>query len=536
MSEDLPPAAHPQRNLTLVLALTLAAGLLARVSNLPLHLTRPMNSDAALFLSEARAQLAGGARLDPLWPPLYPLASALAAGPGGDLEMAALTLAVLAGTLAPLPVFLLGRRLFGPWAACFGALAVALLSPLVFWSCQAYPETLFILTLYSLLALFWVRRSDGGPGTCFVAGLLAGVAYLLRPEGFAYAPLLAGWLLADPARDATAHGRARTAAALLAGFALLAAPCLWRLHSQLGHWTVSGKTGWNLLVGDRVLGKDYDQLAWSLSSDGKEIACNRAMRELTVAQVARERPAELARRYAANVRRLLGQLADSLGWVMTALAVVGVVAAAREPAALAFLAIACAPLMALPLFFIDGRFVTLALPALVLLAARGVDHAAGVLSPSPARRRLVWTLLCAVALVPHALTATAIAMAAPQVRLAPRAGDEYRQVGLWMRQHCPAGSRTTNVWVAFHSGLTPVQIPFGGYHQTLEYLARQGCDFLVVDRRTADRGWLPESSLAFAFLLRTERPPQELEPLYRWNAQPEFEVRVYRIRREGMRL
>ncbi|MBI4869291.1 MAG: glycosyltransferase family 39 protein [Candidatus Wallbacteria bacterium] len=514
-----------------VLAAALAAGVLARISNLPFHLTRLMNSDAALFLNEARSQLAGGPGLDPLWPPLYPLAAAALAGKGGDLETAALGLSLAAGALAPIALFLLGRALAGARVAEFSAVGTALLAPLVFWSCQAYPETLFILTLYSLLSLFWHIRSSPSPAPFFLAGMLAGAAYLLRPEGFVYGPMLALWTAVHRPEGQPARTRWRAAAALAAGFALLATPYLARLRAELGHLSVSGKAGWNLLVGGRALGEDYDRLAWSLTPDGKEIACRRAMRELTLGKVLLQKPAELGRRYAVNSWRLAGQLVESLGWVTSALVGVGIVALAAEPAVLLLLGVACAPLAALPLFFIDGRFVVFALPALLLLAGVGLERSAALVSSRQSTRRLAWMLLAAAALVPHALAAAAVASAAPAASQAVRAGEEYRQVGTWMRLNCPPESKTTHVWTAYHAGLQSVQIPFGSYSEVLRYLRSQGCNYLVVDKRNAARGWLPESTTALSFLLQTDRPPLDLEEVHCWKVQPEYEVRVYRLKK-----
>ncbi len=511
----------------LFLLLVTALALTVRLSNLPYHQARLLNSDAALFLAEARSQLAGGPALDPLWPPIYPLAAAALARGQDGLERSAVALALGAGALGPLAVYLLGKRLLGIPAACFGALGSAVLFPLGFWSCQAYPETLFILCLYLLLALFHAPRPRAP--RALACGALAAAAYLVRPEGFALVPLLGAWLVLDPGRGPDRRARGLAVGLLAVGFLVVAGPYLLRLRAELGHWAVSGKAGWNLQVGDRVLGRDYDRLAWGLTPDGKEVASARAMRELTLGQVLRERPGELWRRYRVNARALVAALVDALGMAAVALAGLGALSLVARPGALLYLATAAAPLAALPLFFVNQRFVIFALPALLLLAGAGIEAAAARLAHAERGRRLLRAVLTVAALLGHVQLDAAVAGQARAVQGGFRQGEEYRLAGEWMRQHCPPGSKTTNVWVAFHSGLEPVQLPLAAYQRTLAYLRARGCDFLVVDRRAAEKGWLPESSPVFSFLLTAQAPPPELEEVMRWAGRPEFEVRVYRI-------
>jgi hypothetical protein len=550
----------------LFLALVVALALAVRLSNLPFHQARLLNSDAALFLAEARTQLAGGPPLDPLWPPIYPLAAAALARGQNGLEASAVTLALLAGALGPVAVFALGKPLLGVPAACFGALGSAVLFPLAFWSCQAYPETLFILCLYLLLAFFLAPGPRALALRYAGCGALAGAAYLVRPEGFALLPLLAAWLAFDPERGLDRRQRALALGLLSAGFLVVAGPYLLRLRAELGHWAISGKAGWNLQVGDRVLGQDYDRLAWGLTPDGKEVASARAMRELTLGRVLQDRPEELWRRYRVNARALASTLLDSLGLAAAALAVLGALSLAARPGAVLYLATAAAPLAALPLFFVNQRFVSFALPALLLLAGAGIEAVARV-ARAERSRRLLRVVLTVAALLGHVQLDAAVAGQARAAQGSFRQGEEYRIVGEWMRQHCPPGSRTTNVWVAFHSGLQPVQLPLAAYPRTLAYLRSRGCDYLVVDRRNAEKGWLPESSPVFSFLLAAratpalrlearglrleeglaspvkssrlaakigdsssaQTPPPELEEVIRWTGRPEFEVRVYRL-------
>jgi 4-amino-4-deoxy-L-arabinose transferase-like glycosyltransferase len=140
----------------------------------------------------------------------------------------------VAGTLAVLVVYLLGRRLAGPRAGLVAAALAAAYPPTLFYTSLLSGEPLAILTVpAAVLAFLWAADRGRSPWAWAVPGLLLAATAMLRPEYVALAALLA--LLATlvvarrsgPLRGLAAGGlMAVTFAAALAPWAAIASNAL----------------------------------------------------------------------------------------------------------------------------------------------------------------------------------------------------------------------------------------------------------------------------------------------------------------------
>lgn len=88
----------------------------------------------------------------------------------------------LLGALTCIPVFLIGRRLGGDVAGVLAALGVALHPILLYMTGWVYSETLFLLLLWTGLWLFVRILDAGAPRYALLAGVVLGIATLVRPE------------------------------------------------------------------------------------------------------------------------------------------------------------------------------------------------------------------------------------------------------------------------------------------------------------------------------------------------------------------
>jgi hypothetical protein len=135
----------------------------------------------------------------------------------------------LAGALAVLVVFLIGRRLAGPWAGVAGAALAAVYPPAIFYTGLVMGEPLAMLTASgAILAFLWAADDGRSPWVWAVPGALFGLTAYVRPE---YLPLTALFALLALAVVAWRRGMARglAAGALLAlAFAAVIAP--WTVH------------------------------------------------------------------------------------------------------------------------------------------------------------------------------------------------------------------------------------------------------------------------------------------------------------------
>jgi len=182
--------------------------------------------DGIALAETVRSAAAGhfGALLDAVHPPLAAALATPLAAAGLDPVTALAVVAVLASTLAVLPLHSLARRAFDEDGANAAALLYAVTPPLVRIGSTAFGEPLlFLLGLLSLDAAHRALRHWRPARDAAWAGVFAGAAYLGRLEALALLPLLLGATLAPGAGRPWKNRLAGFAAALL-GFAFLAGP------------------------------------------------------------------------------------------------------------------------------------------------------------------------------------------------------------------------------------------------------------------------------------------------------------------------
>jgi 4-amino-4-deoxy-L-arabinose transferase-like glycosyltransferase len=111
---------------------------------------------------------------------------------GGVSPVTARIAVALLGTLAVFVVFLLGRRLGGPWAGLAGAALAAVYPPTIFYTSLFSSEPLAMLTVAAgVLAFLWAADRGRPLWAWLVPGVLFGLTAYLRPEYVLLTALLA---------------------------------------------------------------------------------------------------------------------------------------------------------------------------------------------------------------------------------------------------------------------------------------------------------------------------------------------------------
>jgi 4-amino-4-deoxy-L-arabinose transferase-like glycosyltransferase len=175
----------------------------------------------------------------------------------GDVDPTAARIGMaVAGTLAVLVVFFLGRRLGGPVAGLIGAALAAPYPAPIFYTGLLSSEPIAMLTVAgALLAFLWAADEGRTPWAWLVPGALFGLTAYLRPEYLLLTALFALLALVLMARRRGLARGALAAAAIVAAFALVIAP--WTIHvsNDLGRFVpVSTGGGKALFIGTYLPG------------------------------------------------------------------------------------------------------------------------------------------------------------------------------------------------------------------------------------------------------------------------------------------
>ncbi len=143
-----------------------------------------------LITGHGYSELAG--TLDVHLPPLLPLLSAGLLQLGFGPEWATATIHIVTGALLCLPIYGLGRAMYGRRVGFIAAILVAVYPALAAWPFLwgTMTESPFLLCTFSGIWAIWQALHTGRPAWYAAVGLGFGLSYLTRPEGLTYFAVL----------------------------------------------------------------------------------------------------------------------------------------------------------------------------------------------------------------------------------------------------------------------------------------------------------------------------------------------------------
>ncbi len=479
--------------------------------------------------------------------PGYPFLSAVFYLITGNLEIASDICYVLFGTALMVPLYLLARRIYsreaGYIALLLAAVFPALTGTILFWGTMTEPPYYFFAygAMFALLAGMERRRA----WAVLLAGLAAGAAYIVRPEGIAYFAILLFYLLVIRLFEKRLFTRraALEILCLLVGFALVFMPYMIYVRLETGAWMVSEKAGvtfvtsWRLAYGDTAA---FDKATWGLDSTGLEVFFfSRESYHVSMVEVILQDPMEFARLVYQNVLALLSQAFSPRMFPYFFLPLVGLAlfgeawSRARAKREL-LLILSLLPVMAFLVFFIQERYIAALLPTLILWLAAGLVRLGewvagtarwlfGASDGSRWRRWGTW--------LPTLLIVAMLVVALPRVMNNTARGSfryAHKTVGLWMKDNL-ATTRDTVIMarypaIAFYADAQWEPTPNATWPEVLRYARHVGADYFVLDSREVDK-LRPQ----LAFLLDESQTPPELERVH-VDTSEGAQLVVYRIR------
>ncbi|MBC7258330.1 MAG: glycosyltransferase family 39 protein [Chloroflexi bacterium] len=488
--------------------------------------------------------------------PGYPFLSAVFYLITGNLETASDICYVLFGTALMVPLYLLARRIYsreaGYIALLVAAVYPALTGTILFWGTMTEPPYYFFAygALLALLAGMERRRA----WAVFLAGLAAGAAYIVRPEGIAYFAILLFYLVVIRLGEWIAGRRAanpplqarRVALELLClavGFALIFMPYMIYVRLETGAWMISEKAGvtfvtsWRLAYGDTVA---FDKATWGLDSTGLEVFFfSRESYHVSMVEAILQAPAEFVRLVYQNVLALLAQAFSPRMFPYFFLPLVGLglfgETWSRTRAKREFLMLlSLLPVMAFLVFFIQERYIAALLPTLILWLAAGLvrlgEWVAGtarlLFGASEAPRWRRWGTW-----LPTLLIVAMLVVALPRIMDNTARGSfrfAHKTVGLWIKDALPT-TRDTVIMarypaIAFYADARWEPTPNATWPEVLRYARHVGADYFVLDSREVEK-LRPQ----LAFLMDKTQIPPELELVHVDTSEGET-LMVYRIK------
>ena len=159
----------------------------------------------------------------------------------GDAERAAVAVSVAAGALAVGALYLLLRAAFDRRVAAIGAFLLAV-HPSALELTDLQSDALYLALFLASAALLWRAYAAASARLAFAAGLVAGFAYLTRPEGLG--TLVVGVALCAlevARRHWSVSQAARVAGALVLGGVLVMSPYVAFLSARSGGLVLTGK-------------------------------------------------------------------------------------------------------------------------------------------------------------------------------------------------------------------------------------------------------------------------------------------------------
>lgn len=492
-----------KRGVSLIfLGISFLIALLIRLSLLE-HFQSPLVGDAAVY-----GKIAWGIRngqglhwWSVVWPPFYPFMIILFSLVVGSLESAASAVSLVLGSLIVVPFFFLARKTLGYRAAYLGTFLVIFFPALVAISASSLSEATYTFFLLLTLLLGWLLVTQRSLLHAFLFGLLSGICYLTRPEFLvAFALLLLVFLIIEIRKRV--RRKPKTVVLFLVclvGFLILVFPYVNFMHSQTGHWILSGKTAHNILKqkaysrGLDYLGqrKAFAEVVDGLTPEG-EIKGRVLLGEESILSYVTS--SGFVAGYLTNTWK--GVKGVNLFLLLFLLLSLFYVFSWKIDKAhwekRVFLLCAFSPILTMPIFFSPaGRLIQPYAPLLILLSVAGILNIRKALAKFPKKSGQsislgAFAVLLAVAFLSVLAWAQAAAMARNHeatFRNLKLESEEFKKLGLWADRILPKDAAVMYLSgdsFFFYCNRITSPVPFASLDRIVEFSRKSRLDYLVV--------------------------------------------------------
>lgn len=210
-----------------------------------------LSKDGIIYIDMARKFALGDSQsaLSYDFHPLYPLFIAFSQKIFGDWVLSSQIVSSFLGALTILPLYYLGKRVFGPKAAAAGALLYVFSSYAAKFSADSLSEATYLFFFVSAMAAALAAIESNLAWQYAAAGALSSLAYLTRPEGIGLLVVISVWTLLPFGRKFLALRRFASIMVVIFAFLALSSPYLHYLGSANGALTLTKKKSIWVLIG-----------------------------------------------------------------------------------------------------------------------------------------------------------------------------------------------------------------------------------------------------------------------------------------------
>lgn len=513
---------------------------------------RPMiQGDEAIYIRMAENLDPGNGALGLMeymklfFPPLYAWLTAGLEYVLGDMILSGHVVAVVFGSLVPIPVFLLGRSMIGERIGLMAAALIALNPLLIDSSSRIFGAGVFLLFLTFGMYFSWnlIMRLSWLDGV--LAGASLGFAYLAGEEALYFVCILVLLLLAVAWRRRVWSRLAGPALALVLIFLLFAVPYALTLHQEQGGWSLTGGSATpeamaveHLLKAETVA---WDRYAYGFEPDSEDLRLDNYLESkgptgplrffLTDPWNGFKRffftmgydfhAEELPKLIPLTLLPLLGLGLFARGWDR------------RRAARVGFLWLLVSPALLSLMLYFQSRYFIQYLPPLMLMTAMGWRRleywgtaTAEYCFSGRIRERLTgwspWLLAMVVTLPLLALSGVTV--------VKQRYPVEKLDSANWIRETAGGGKRIMDrePATAIYAGAEGVTLPYADYNSVTDYALRANVDYLVISVIDV-RDWRPE----LGWLLEGEDRHPEWRLVNTVRPGTDKETLIFELKRNG---
>jgi len=471
----LEPTISPRGKRWLVILLVLAASV--RLCLLWRYYC--ISSDGVVYLRAAKDFYTGdiASALASVYPPGYPLLIAAVYPLFGNWELAGQSLSLLFGVLLLLPLYRLFAEIFDENVALLASFLAGISPFLALYSAHVRSESTYILISTLALYLFLTAIERNRPKRFFGGGMLAGYAYLVRPEAIGFLVIIPAIALlrAVRRRQNILRNLVPGLGLLALGFSLFALPYIIYLSSETGRFgAISRKAGITLAI----------NLKESGALEGEDLRRDDFIDSFVFTDYVRRHPFQYLESVATDLMPAVGVFFDALYYSYVPFLLLGLCVALREkpwrkPQAL-LLGFVLFYVFGFALIYVKRRYSLQAVPACLGWVALGMVYAWNKLRAACTERKAVLVAACVVVIF--------LAVTLPKtLKSVSREKAYVRETGWYLKERNRAGALKVAVLderVAFYAAARAVMMTEIKQADLPAQLRQQRANYLAAESRS----------------------------------------------------